>query len=226
MSVARLAFIITTEEMVKTGQDNKVDAICADDEFLARLTAKRIIEYLLPVGWIRLHDATIDGKPCYAFMLGKRNTPPERVSPITVEELSGLFGRGPQRLIQGDEKGHWSCGDQSLVLEDIILYDTASPQNHGIRVRLTAPMSTLPMASTFFLSPTIWYPLSVRVMFGLGSPLHFILAATPRPSVPDGVSGHVWNPESNSVYASLVHLISFIRVSRRSQLFGVVQAPS
>ncbi|KAG8696613.1 hypothetical protein FRC08_007035 [Ceratobasidium sp. 394] len=121
MSVARLAFIITTEEMVQIGRDNKVYALFAYEDYLARITAKRIIECLPPAGWVRLHDATIDGKACYAFMMGKRNTPPERVSPIMIEQLSGLFGRKPQQLIQGSEKGCWTCGNQNLVLEDIIL---------------------------------------------------------------------------------------------------------
>ncbi|KAG8692323.1 hypothetical protein FRC08_009855 [Ceratobasidium sp. 394] len=121
MSAARLAFIVTTEDMVEIGQDNKVYSLFAYEDYLARITAKRIIECLPPFGWVRLHDATIDRAPCYAFMMGKRNTPPERVSPIMIEQLRGLFGEEPEVFVRGEEKDCWFCSDRKLVLEDVIL---------------------------------------------------------------------------------------------------------
>ncbi|KAG9091865.1 hypothetical protein FRC06_000350 [Ceratobasidium sp. 370] len=109
------------EEMFKIGLDNKIPYLFKCDDYLARKTAKLIIKSLPPVGWVRLHDATIDGKACYAFMLGKRNTPPERVSPIISEQLCELFEREPQPFIPGEEQDCWSCDDQKLVLGEIIL---------------------------------------------------------------------------------------------------------
>ncbi|KAG9076312.1 hypothetical protein FS749_011926, partial [Ceratobasidium sp. UAMH 11750] len=120
MSTVRLVFVITTEEMFNIGLDNNVPYLIDCEDYLARKTAKLIIESLPPVGWIRLRDASINGKACYAFILGASNTPPERVPPIIIEQLSGLFKRKPQEFIPGNERDCWFCGDQKLVLDEII----------------------------------------------------------------------------------------------------------
>ncbi|KAG8739772.1 hypothetical protein FRC10_005197, partial [Ceratobasidium sp. 414] len=99
MSSPRVTFVVTADEMVKIGRDHNVECLFEDDSALARETAREIIEALPPVGWVRLHDALIDGRKCYAFMLGRKSSP-NRVSSILVNQLQGLFGGELQWFVQ------------------------------------------------------------------------------------------------------------------------------
>ncbi|KAG8729618.1 hypothetical protein FRC10_003558 [Ceratobasidium sp. 414] len=118
MSHPRVTFIVTPDDMAEIGQRCEIRASYGA---LARRTARSIIECLPPVGWVRLYDASIDGNICYAFMVGARNTPPDQVSSVLIDQLGGLFKQVPQQFLQGEEHWIWYNGSRKLIIGDIIL---------------------------------------------------------------------------------------------------------
>ncbi|QRV95006.1 hypothetical protein RhiJN_23024 [Ceratobasidium sp. AG-Ba] len=122
MSGLRYIFVITVEDMYENGIAFNIDTRKWGLVSLARQTARRIMELLPPIGYVRLYDAYIDNQACYVFMIGARKTPLEDVSTIMIRQFTELFEREPEKFVQGDERKTWCCGTRKLVLDDCILY--------------------------------------------------------------------------------------------------------
>ncbi|QRV95004.1 hypothetical protein RhiJN_23022 [Ceratobasidium sp. AG-Ba] len=121
MSGLRYILVVPIEEMYELGISFKIGTREWDLLSLARQTARRIMELLPPIGYVRLYDAYIGDKICYVFMIGARKTPLEEVSPIMVRQFTELFEREPEKFVQGDEPKTWCCGARKIVLVACIL---------------------------------------------------------------------------------------------------------
>ncbi|QRV95030.1 hypothetical protein RhiJN_23048 [Ceratobasidium sp. AG-Ba] len=116
MAYTRAVFVVPIHDMARVGLEYQLYPYPKQTVMLAYTAAQRIMEGLPPIGYVRVYDAVIDSKACYAYFIGARNTPLDRISSITVQQFYNLFERNPEEYTQGDDRWNWHCGSKKLRL--------------------------------------------------------------------------------------------------------------
>ncbi|QRV95008.1 hypothetical protein RhiJN_23026 [Ceratobasidium sp. AG-Ba] len=96
MAYTRAVFVVPIDEMASVGLEYQLYPYPEQTVMVAYTAAQLIMEGLPPIGYVRVYDAVIDGKACYADFIGARNTPLDRISSITVQQFYNLFERNPE----------------------------------------------------------------------------------------------------------------------------------
>ncbi|QRW09279.1 hypothetical protein RhiLY_08278 [Ceratobasidium sp. AG-Ba] len=116
IAYTRTIFVASVDEMARVGLEYRLYPSPEQTIMVAYTAAQLIIEGLPPIGYVRVYDAVIDGKACYAYFIGDRNTPLYRISSITVQQFYNLFEPNPEEYTQGDDRWNWRCGSKKLRL--------------------------------------------------------------------------------------------------------------